>query len=170
MKKSELIDFLKQQEYIARVANSENYNNLIIEARKRKAKKYEAELAALDKARAELNKALEKAKDIFREVDWELEHRDAEYITRNYTADRFINNYNDSELVTLKRARRDKEDEIHREYLNVFNNAMLIKPAKRVEYLKSLGFEVEELQGVTCTAVAVPIDKNNLFISTEEEG
>lgn len=169
MKKSELIDFLKQQEYIAKVANSENYNNLIIEARKRKAKKYEAELAALDKARAELNKALEKARAAFKEVDWDLDHRDIEYLTNKYSAKRLVDNYNDSELVTLRRARRDREDEIHIEYLNVFNNAMLLKPAKRVEYLKSLGFEVEEPQGVTCTAVAVPINKENLFIPSKEE-
>ena len=169
MKKSELKEYLWQQESKAREANNRHYNSLVLAARMRKTEKYKTELAALDRAREEFNKALEKAKDIFREVDWELEHRDAEYITRNYTSDRFINNYNDSELVTLRRARRDKEDEIHIEYLNVFNNAMLLKPAKRVEYLKSLGFEVEEPQGVTCTAVAVPINKENLFIPSKEE-
>lgn len=77
---------------------------------------------------------------------------------------------NCKELVQYDRTYENCKDSIHRNYASLRGNIKLLKNAKEaVEYMKSLGINVSDLESLdvptTCTALSTNIDTKYLFIS-----
>ena len=161
MNKTELRTYLDTKEKEAIKANTEKYKKALKQARDKKLKDHSTELAELQVACESLVKKLDKVKDNFKEASWCLDKYGAKYVLRECMPEYLVANYEDSELVKLKAERKKKETAIKTEYLNVFNNAMMLKPIERIKYLKGLGFDIED---TSCTTLTTIVDTSNLFI------